>query len=60
MECTGLTDVYCYAENVPTTEDGVFYNSSIAYAVLHVPSGSVNAYKAATPWKNFKSIVAIE
>ena len=62
-DCSSLTDVYCYAENVPSTFMGVydsFYNSPISSATLHVPAGSVSAYKAASPWSGFGSIVAIE
>ena len=58
--CMSLTDVYCYAENVPSVESGAFYESSYSSATLHVPAGSVNAYRAKVPWKNFGSIVAIE
>ena len=57
--CKNLTDVYCYAESVPQTDAGDFYGSNIEYATLHVPDASVNAYKQAEPWKNFKSIVGI-
>lgn len=55
-----LTDVYCFAENVPETNGDAFWDSSISSATLHVPASSVDAYKAAEPWKYFKSIVAIE
>ena len=58
--CPELTDVTCYAENVPNTNAYAFKDSYIEYATLNVPSASVNAYKAADPWKNFKSIVAID
>ena len=51
-----LTDVYCHAENVPKDIYGSFKNSN---ATLHVPAGSLDAYKAATPWSYFKNIVAI-
>ena len=57
--CSSLTDVYCLAENVPNSSFA-FDNSSFASATLHVPAGSVEAYKAKEPWKRFKSIVAIE
>lgn len=60
-ECSGLTDVYCYAENVPETEYTYVFDSwSIKSAILHVPAGSVNAYKSKSPWDGFKDIVAIE
>ena len=58
--CPELTDVTCYAENVPNTYADVFKDSYIESATLHVLTSAVNAYKAADPWKNFKSIVAID
>ncbi len=57
--CPELTDVYCYATNVPNTQFDAFNDSYIEYATLHVPAESVDAYKAADPWKNFKNIVAL-
>ena len=59
-DCSSLTDVYCYAENVPSTNFYAFDYSPISRATLHVPAGSVDAYKAARPWSGFGSIVAIE
>ena len=58
--CPDLTDVYCYAENVPNTQSDIFKDSYIEYATLHVPASSVNAYKTIEPWKNFNKIVAID
>lgn len=58
--CSKVEDVYCYAENVPSTTSDAFQDSYIEYATLHVPAASVNAYKAAEPWKNYKQIVAID
>ena len=55
--CRALTDVYCYAENVPTTESSSFETSYIPNVTLHVPTGSVDAYKAVEPWNKFKEIV---
>ena len=61
--CPELTDVYCYAESVPYTYadsySNAFKDSSIEYATLHVPAGSVSAYQAVKPWKYFKEIVAL-
>jgi hypothetical protein len=57
--CTNLTDVYCYAESVPTTDSNAFCDSPVENATLHVPASAVDAYKAATPWSNFKEIVAL-
>ena len=59
-ECPELTDVYCYAEKVPSTSSDAFLGSLIEYATLHVPAASVNDYKAMEPWKNFKSVVATD
>ena len=58
--CSDLTDVYCYAEIVPSTISNAFEGSYIEYATLHVPACSIDAYKAAEPWKNFKNIVKID
>ena len=57
--CPELKDVYCYAINVPYTQLDVFRDSYIEHASLHVPAESVNAYKTADPWKNFKNIVSL-
>lgn len=58
--CSELTDVYCYATNVPNTNNDTFKDSYIEYVTLHVPAESVDAYKAMEPWKSFKSIVATD
>ena len=55
--CPELSDVYCLAESVPSTYNNAFQYSYIEYATLHVPASSIDAYKAAEPWKNFKNIV---
>lgn len=57
--CAELADVYCYAINVPSTYSDAFNNSYINLATLHVPAESIDAYKAAEPWKDFKEIVAL-
>lgn len=58
--CDELTDVYCYAENMPSTEYNVFNNSDIRKATLHVPAASIEQYKTTEPWSNFGTIVAID
>ena len=57
-----LTDVYCYAENVPSTDRDEFFSYSfpISSATLHVPAGSIEAYRTTAPWSRFGRIVAIE
>ena len=57
--CPLLEDVYCRANTPPTCNDS-FYDSDIEYIKLHVPAESVDAYKAADPWKKFKSIEALD
>ncbi len=54
--CENLTKVTCYAEEVPATASNAFDNSNIASATLYVPTGSVEAYKAAQPWSKFGNI----
>ena len=44
----------------PALDTDAFKDSYIEYATLHVPTSAVNAYKAADPWKNFKSIMATD
>ncbi len=51
-----MTDVHCYAENVPNTGSNVFTISSIVYATLHVPAGSVESYRTTSPWSSFGRI----
>lgn len=57
--CSGLNNVYCYSEQVPNTNENAFVSSPLGNATLHVPAGSVNAYKNTSPWSGFGSIVAI-
>ena len=66
-DCNNFTDVYCYAENVPSTGSTAFgdtptffgYQLPIASATLHVPAGSVDKYKTTYPWSDFGNIVAL-
>lgn len=63
--CKDLTEVYCYSPIVPITPpyDGMvrdpFYNSEIQYTTLYAPVQSIDSYKAALYWKDFKEIVPI-
>ena len=57
--CEELTDVYCFAEDVPDTDDDAFEGSYTEYATLHVPAGSLDAYKAKAPWSGFMEKVKI-
>lgn len=61
--CQNIEDVYCYATIPPSLSYpyfGTFYGSYIEYATLHVPTGSIDAYKSATGWGDFGSIVALK
>lgn len=61
LYCTNLMDVYCYAAAPPSDCDGSpFLFTSAKIATLHVPAGSVDAYKSDSSWNCFGSIVAIE
>ena len=59
-KCTKLTDVYCYAKSVPSTESNAFDGSYIEYVKLHVPTASIDAYKAAVPWSWFQIFVGLD
>ncbi len=58
--CPELADVFCYAENAPSTSTNAFEGSYVDYATLHVPDASIDLYKAAEPWKNFKEVVGLD
>ena len=58
-QCTGLKDVYYYAEQVPETCKDVFVESNYKSATLHVPANAVEAYRRAEQWKDFGNIVAL-
>lgn len=57
--CKELKDVFCYSDNVPSTQSTAFEGSYIEYATLHVPDASINAYSQVEPWKNFKEVVGL-
>ena len=57
--CAELTDVYCFAESVPTTTSDAFENSYVDYATLHVPASAISTYSASAPWSGFGNIVPI-
>ena len=54
--CVGLTDVYCFAANVPSTDASAFNGVATENVTLHVPDNSVNAYKSSWPWSSFKGL----
>ena len=58
--CTELRDVYCNAEEVPSTVGDAFDGSYPEKATLHVPASALDAYKSTEPWSSFGTIAAIE
>ena len=58
--CKELKDVYCLADNVPSTKTDAFKDSYPEYTTLHVPANSLNAYKNTAPWSSFGKIVCLD
>lgn len=60
--CENLTDVYCFADSIPSREITfirMFSLPTIKNATLHVPSASLELYKEASEWCEFGTIVAL-
>jgi len=59
-DCDSRLDVYCFAEEIPSTGSNVFYNfQGLTKATLHVPDSSLEDYKSTSPWSEFGTIVAL-
>lgn len=58
--CKGITDVYCYAKDVPDTHFDAYDGTPTEKSTLHVPASAIEKYRAAWPWSDFKEIVTIE
>ena len=58
--CENIENVYCYAEEVPSTDFNAFYDANIESATLYVPASAIEAYKTTEPWSVFGTIKAIE
>ena len=59
-DCNNIANVYCYAEEVPSTDFDAFDDSNIENATLYVPASAIEAYKTTEPWSDFGTIKAIE
>ena len=59
-KCSKLENVYCYAENVPSTDATAFEESNIASSTLHVPGSALSSYQTTAPWSGFGTILPIE
>ena len=67
--CSSLTDVYCYATEPPSVKtrfEGVFVDGYPfdqgfiqEHTTLHVPAGSLEKYRTALRWSDFRDIVAL-
>ena len=61
FDCSdNLKNVYCYSEEVPSTNVWIFDGTYIENATLHVPASAIEAYKTTAPWSGFGTIKAIE
>ena len=58
-KCTALTNVFCYTEEVPNTKTNAFTNSNFKAATLHVLDVAEEAFRTASPWKDFGTIEVI-
>lgn len=54
-----MVDVTCKAVNVPQASTDAFENSNAGNAFLHVFESAIENYRAKSPWKEFKEIVAL-
>ena len=57
--CTSLTNMYCYATEVPSTSGG-WYEAPLENATLYIPIGCKDVYSASAPWSGFGQIVEID
>ena len=54
--------MYCLAEEIPWTDiwyEGVFTDTPVESATLHVPASALEAYKTTKPWSDFGTIVPL-
>lgn len=58
-ECSNLSNVYCYPNDVPNTSEDAFSKTPIINAKLWVPQNSLNEYKTIKPWSQFGSIAEL-
>lgn len=56
---SNLTDVYCFAKQLPETSRKRATFTHPEEAILHVPAESIDLYKSDQAWNKFKEIVAL-
>ena len=58
--CDSLDDIYCYG-SIPAHNDyAAFSSNTYSNCTLHVPYGTIDAYRTADDWKNFTNIVEFD
>lgn len=58
-DCSSLKNVYCLAENPPSTMPTSFDSRYQPKLVIHVPASVLGSYSGAQPWKNCGMVVAL-
>lgn len=58
--CNALASVTVLAKNPPLVNGDEVFAGAYENATLYVPKGSVDAYKTAEVWKQFKNIVGVD
>ena len=58
--CSGLTSVYNFSPAPQVLESNVFTGVDISNCILYVPQESINFYKVALVWRDFKNILPVE
>ena len=59
-DCNNIENVYCYAEEVPSTDYNAFSGFIFENATLYVPASAIEAYETTEPWSSFGTIKAID
>lgn len=54
-----MSDLYCFAEDVPETDKSSFHFATDKTQTLHIPASSVDKYKISSNWGAFDSFVAL-
>ena len=53
--CYKLEEVYCFADNLPQTDNSIFAESNQQNVTLYVPEASLSDYQNTAPWSEFGS-----
>ena len=60
QNCSSLTDIYCYATTPPVSyHDDTFKGVNTQLCYIHVPAGTIRAYRWAHMWKKFYNLSEI-